>query len=322
VNERVIEAIEKVSPSVVTINTTTMAQDIFFRTTPVQGMGSGVIIDEKGYILTNAHIVGDADKLEVVLSDGRAVSGSVVGTDESSDIAVVRISASDLKAASLGDSDKLRVGQVAIAIGNPFGFMLGGPTVTVGVVSALKRHIQAEDVIYEDLVQTDAAINPGNSGGPLVDEEGRVIAINTAMIPYAQGIGFAIPINPARDLARELMEHGRIVRPWLGIVGADVNQQMAARYSLPMSEGAVVLQVSRGSPAEAAGIRPGDIIIQFGDSSVTSMGELKSAVSKRKVGEIVEIKLVRGSKLRTVKIVLEAGTYSREPNRKPFRKGF
>jgi S1-C subfamily serine protease len=308
VNEKVIEATEKVSPSVVTISTVTLTQDFFFRTVPVQGMGSGVIIDERGYILTNAHIVGGADKLEVALSDGRTMEGAVVGTDTASDIAVVRIKASDIRAAPLGDSDGLRVGQVAIAIGNPFGFMLGGPTVTVGVVSAVHRHIQAENTIYEDLVQTDAAINPGNSGGPLVDEEGRVIAINTAMIPYAQGIGFAIPINPARDLARELMEHGRIVRPWLGIVGADVNQQMAARYSLPMSEGAVVLQVSRGSPAEDAGIRPGDIIIQFGGSSVTSMGELKSAVSKRKVGERVEIRLVRESKLRTMEIVLEAGT--------------
>ena len=307
-NEKVIEATEKVSPSVVTISTVTLTQDFFFRTVPVQGMGSGVIIDERGYILTNAHIVGGADKLEVALSDGRTMEGAVVGTDTASDIAVVRIKASDIRAAPLGDSDGLRVGQVAIAIGNPFGFMLGGPTVTVGVVSAVHRHIQAENTIYEDLVQTDAAINPGNSGGPLVDEEGRVIAINTAMIPYAQGIGFAIPINPARDLARELMEHGRIVRPWLGIVGADVNQQMAARYSLPMSEGAVVLQVSRGSPAEDAGIRPGDIIIQFGGSSVTSMGELKSAVSKRKVGERVEIRLVRESKLRTMEIVLEAGT--------------
>jgi len=300
-----MEAVEKVSPSVVTISTVTLTQDFFFRTVPIQGMGSGVIIDERGYILTNAHIVGGADRLEVALSDGRSMGGSVIGADPSTDIAVIRIKAPGLKAAELGDSDSLRVGQVAIAIGNPFGFMLGGPTVTTGVVSALHRHIQAENTMYEDLVQTDAAINPGNSGGPLVDEDGKVIAINTAMIPYAQGIGFAIPINSAKRIAEELIAYGRVVRPWIGIVGTDVNEGLATRFALPLSEGAFVLQVSKNSPADKAGIEPGDIIIQFDDISIASMEELKSAVGRSKVGERRSIKLVRRSKLHTLSVVLE-----------------
>ncbi len=297
-----MEAVEKVSPSVVTISTITHAQDFFFRTVPIQGMGSGVIIDERGYILTNAHIVGSADKLEVALSDGRTMGGSVIGADLATDIAVVRISAPNLKAAELGDSDSLRVGQVAIAMGNPFGFMLGGLTVTVGVISALHRHIQAEETIYEDLVQTDAAINPGNSGGPLVDEDGKVIAINTAMIPYAQGIGFSIPINSAKKIASDLIVHGRVIRPWIGIIGTDVNEALATRYALPMSEGAFVLRVSRNSPADVAGIEPGDIIIQFDDTSIVSMEALKSAVSKSRVGEKHTLKVVRGSKLLSISL--------------------
>jgi S1-C subfamily serine protease len=306
-NEKIMEAVEKVSPSVVTISTVTLAQDFFFRTVPVQGMGSGVIIDEKGYILTNAHIVGGADKLEVALSDGRTMEGAVVGTDTASDIAVVRIKASDIKAASLGDSDGLRVGQVAIAIGNPFGFMLGGPTVTVGVVSAVHRHIQAENTIYEDLVQTDAAINPGNSGGPLIDEDGKVIAINTAMIPYAQGIGFSIPINSAREISSELIAHGRVTRPWLGVVGTDVNDELARRYALSISEGAFIMQVSRDSPANMAGIKPGDIVIQFDNVSIDSMDGLRKAVGNAKVGEKHQVKVARGSKLLTLPLVLEVG---------------
>jgi len=258
-----------------------------------------------GYILTNAHIVGGADKLEVALSDGRSMGGSVIGVDLSTDIAVVRIKAPDLKVAELGDSDSLRVGQVAIAIGNPFGFMLGGPTVTTGVVSALHRHIQAENTMYEDLVQTDAAINPGNSGGPLVDEDGSVIGINTAMIPYAQGIGFAIPINSAKRIAEELIRYGRVIRPWIGIVGTDVNEGLATRFALSLPEGAFVLQVSKNSPADKAGIEPGDIIIQFDDIAIASMEELKSAIGRSKVGESHSIKLAHGSKLHTLSIVLE-----------------
>jgi S1-C subfamily serine protease len=304
-NEKIMEAVEKVSPSVVTISAITHAQNFFFRTVPIQGMGSGVIIDERGYILTNTHIVGSADKLEVALSDGRTMGGSVIGADLSTDIAVVRISAPNLKVAELGDSDSLRVGQVAIAMGNPFGFMLGGLTVTVGVISALHRHIQAEETIYEDLVQTDAAINPGNSGGPLVDEDGKVIAINTAMIPYAQGIGFSIPINAAKKIASDLIAHGRVIRPWIGIIGTDVNEEIATRYALSMSEGAFVLQVSKNSPADVAGIEPGDIIIQFDDISIVSMDALKNAISKSRVGEKHTLKVVRGSKL--LSISLESG---------------
>ncbi|MFQ5762951.1 MAG: S1C family serine protease, partial [Candidatus Bathyarchaeia archaeon] len=203
----------KVAPSVVNISTVRLIRDYYFNVHPVTGMGSGVILDEKGFIATNRHVVAGASETIVTTTDGKKFKGMVVGSDASTDLALLRVGGEKLLPAELGDSDNLKVGKLAIAIGNPFGFMLGGPTVTIGVVSALHRHIQAEDRVMEDLIQTDAAINPGNSGGPLVESAGKVIGINTAMIPFAQGIGFAIPVNTVKRVTDELAQYGRVIRP-------------------------------------------------------------------------------------------------------------
>ncbi|HWY34565.1 MAG TPA: trypsin-like peptidase domain-containing protein, partial [Nitrosopumilaceae archaeon] len=193
-DEILINAVEKISKSVVNIASVRMIQDQIFRVFPVEGVGSGVIIDKRGYILTNNHVIEESERLRITLSDGRIFNGKVVGADEATDLAVVKIEPKeDIPLAALGDSDKLKMGQIVIAVGNPFG-LTGGPTVTSGIVSSLNRSIQTQTGVLE-LIQTDAAINPGNSGGPLVNTTGAVVAINTAKMPYAQGIGFAVPIN-------------------------------------------------------------------------------------------------------------------------------
>src|SRR5208282_4799107 len=208
VNENdVIAAVQKISPAVVSVATLRILRENMFGAIPVRGMGSGIIFDSNGGILTNHHIVEDAEKVEVLTPDGKKFHGEVLGSDAMSDVAVVRVDGENLPAVKLGDSDKLKVGQISIAIGNPYGFMLPGPAATVGVISALKRHIHVEGHMYEDLIQTDASINPGNSGGPLVDSSGMVVGVNTANIPFAQGIGFAIPINAAKRIAKEIIEH-------------------------------------------------------------------------------------------------------------------
>lgn len=207
-DEILINAVEKISKSVVNIASVRMIQDQIFKVFPVEGVGSGVIIDKRGYILTNNHVIEESERLRITLSDGRIFNGKVVGADEATDLAVVKIETKeDIPVAVLGDSDKLKMGQIVIAVGNPFG-LTGGPTVTSGIVSSLNRSIQTQTGVL-DLIQTDAAINPGNSGGPLVNTSGAVIAINTAKMPYAQGIGFAVPISTAKSILKELIEKGR-----------------------------------------------------------------------------------------------------------------
>jgi S1-C subfamily serine protease len=178
------------------------------------------------------------------------------------------------------------------AIGNPFG-LAGGPTVTSGVISALNRTIESERGLIENLVQTDAAINPGNSGGPLVDLEGRIIAISTAIIPFAQGIGFAIPINIAKDVANELITYGRVTRPWLGILGVDVNPTLASHYQLASDEGALIVQINEESPADKAGLKPGDIIIEIEGKRMNGMEDVRHTIWKRKTGENITLKILR-----------------------------
>jgi len=230
--EKIVEAVSKVSRSVVNISTVQLVRDHFFNLYPISGMGSGVVVDNLGYIVTNHHVVAGSREVVVTTYSGARYEGWVVGVDPATDIAVVKARAEDVQPAELGDSDALKVGQLAIAIGNPFGFLLrGGPTVTIGVISALNRYIRLEDGrVYENLIQTDAAINPGNSGGPLIDTSGRVIGINTAMISQAQGIGFAVPVNTVKMIFDDLIRFGRVIRPWLGIVGMDVTKEVARYY--------------------------------------------------------------------------------------------
>ena len=205
----VINAVEKVSKSVVNIASVRMGQDQLLRVFPIEGVGSGIVVNQRGYILTNNHVVDKAHNLKITLRDGNVFNGVVIGTDKVSDLAVVRVDSKDaLPSVQFGNSDELRIGQIVIAIGNPFG-LVGGPTVTAGIVSALNRNLEFESGILE-LIQTDAAINPGNSGGPLANTNGEIIGINTAKMPYAQGIGFAVPINAARTIMNDLIENGRV----------------------------------------------------------------------------------------------------------------
>lgn len=288
----VLDILEKVSKSVVNISTIKLVHSMFYQVVPVEGMGSGTIIDPKGYVLTNNHVVGGAEKIGVTLWDGKVVEGKIIGSCAVHDTAVVRVNTHGLPAAELGDSDKLRVGQRVYAIGNPFG-LAGGPSVTSGVISAINRTIESQRGLVENLVQTDAAINPGNSGGPLVDLEGRVIAINTAIIPYAQGIGFAIPINSAKKCTGEMIRDGVSIRPWLGIVGLSITDEISRYYDLPVDHGVLITKVTGGSPAQRAGIIMGDIILKIGNVEVESIEDLLMEIHKRKIGERVRIAVFR-----------------------------
>lgn len=288
-----VNAIDKVSNSVVNIASVRMMHDQLFRVFPVEGVGSGVVIDGQGYILTNNHVIDDAERLKVTFADGKVLRGKVVGTDETTDLAVIKVESDEpLPAAPLGDSAALKAGQIVIAIGNPFG-LTGGPTVTAGIVSSLKRSIQARTGVLE-LIQTDAAINPGNSGGPLVNTKGEVIAINTANMPYAQGIGFAVPINTAKAILKELVEKGRVSRPWIGVASVKVTPQLARHFGLPPSaSGALIAGVEPYSPADDAGLRRGDVIEQIDGNVVDDPSQVASHVKDKRPGNRIAVTLNR-----------------------------
>lgn len=300
----VLEVVEKVSRSVVNINTVRLLHDVFYRTVPVKGMGSGTIIDSKGYILTNNHVIEGAEKIEVALASGELLVGKLVGTCASEDVAVVKVDGNGFPAAELGNSDGLKMGQKVFAIGNPFG-LAGGPTVTAGVISAVNRSIRSKRGVFEGFVQTDAAINPGNSGGPLVDVRGRVVGINTAIIPFAHGIGFAIPINSARRCSDDIVRYGRVVRPWVGVSGLSVSREIADYYGLSVDRGVLVADVVPKGPADRAGLEKGDIIVRLDDTSVRSAEELQKTVQKGNIGDKVRLLVVRGSRKLTAELTLE-----------------
>jgi serine protease Do len=289
----IIEAVEKVGKSVVNIASVRMVQDQLFRLFPIEGVGSGIIIDSKGFILTNNHVVDKASNLKITLKDGNIFNGKVIGTDEVSDLAVVKVESTEaLPQAQLGDSGHLKIGQIVIAIGNPFG-LIGGPTVTAGIVSALNRTLQFESGTLE-LIQTDAAINPGNSGGPLVDTNGEVIGINTAKMPYAHGIGFAVPVNTAKTIMKELIENGRVInRPWIGISAIKITRQLSQYYKLPTNEGVLIAQVEPHSPADYADLRKGDIIEAIDGNKITDPSQISSDIRKRTINEKIIITVNR-----------------------------
>ena len=288
----VLDMLEKVSKSVVNISTIKFVRNMFYQAAPIKGMGSGTIIDPNGQILTNNHVVGGAHKIAVTLWNGEILEGTTIGSCAVHDTAVVRVGKEGLIPADLGDSDKLRVGQRVYAIGNPFG-LAGGPTVTSGVISATSRTIESQAGLVENLVQTDAPINPGNSGGPLVDLEGKVVAINTAIIPYAQGIGFAIPINSAKKCTSEMIQEGIAVRPWLGIIGLGLTEEVANYYNLPLDRGVLITKVTDGSPAQKAGIITGDIILQIDGADIATIEDLLTQIHQKKIGEKVKITVFR-----------------------------
>ncbi len=299
-------AVEKLSASVVSIDSVRVARDLRYGFVPLEGKGSGVIIDPKGYVVTNNHVIDGATRVQVHLKDGSTFIGEVVGSDSATDIAIIKVEANNLPAANLGDSEKLRVGQIVLAIGNSLGLQ-GGPTVSMGVVSALGRPLPGADFIFEGLVQTDTAINPGNSGGPLADLNGNVIGINTAMIPFAQGVGFAIPANTVKWVAGEILEKGRVVRPWLGISGANLTPEIARRYDLPAESGVLVVEVDPRGPAYHAGMRVGDILVSLAGQEIIQMKDIIQTLSKLQANEEIAVSLIRlGSKRHASLRLIEA----------------
>jgi len=273
---------------------------------PQNSLGSGFIIDERGYILTNNHVIEKADKIKVRLSDEQEFDAEVVGRDPKTDIALIKIETTNpLQAVTMGDSDKLQVGEWLIAIGNPFGLE---HTVTAGIVSAKGRVIGSGP--YDDFIQTDASINPGNSGGPLINMRGEVVGISTAIIAGGTGIGFAIPINMAKQIVPQLKERGEVTRGWLGVMIQRVTPELAKQFGLETSEGALVAQVVEDSPAEKAGIKREDIIIEFDHKKIHKMSELPKIVANTQVGKQVEVKVIRQG--REEKLKIEVGELKEE----------
>ena len=304
-NTAVVQPAKKVSPAVVGITTKVYNRDMFNRKVLVgEGVGSGVIFDKAGYIVTNNHVVGTAKTVIVSLADGQSTEGTVVGRDARTDLAVVKINMDNLPVAEFGDSDSLQVGEPAIAIGNPLGLEFQG-TVTVGVISSLNRTIGAEGQSMK-LIQTDAAINPGNSGGALVDADGKVIGINSAKISQegVEGLGFAIPINAARPILQDLITNGKVVRPYLGLYGLD--QQMAARFGMQLNaQGIYVYRVVPGGPLDQAGLQHGDVIVKLDGTDVKDFASLQSVMDKHKVGDSVTVDYTRNGMNREATIVLQ-----------------
>jgi serine protease Do len=305
----VITATDKVSPAVVTIQRT--SGGIFGGQS---GSGSGFIFDSEGFILTNRHVVEDAENLTVVLNDGRNFEAIVYGVDTLTDLAIVRIDATDLPTAPIGSSAELEPGQLAIAIGNPLGNFQN--TVTTGVVSGLGRRIQATDTSQtsseqlNNLIQTDAAINPGNSGGPLVNSAGQVIGVNTAVSTDAQGIGFAIPIDVAKPIMEQALEGEELARPWIGIFYVSITPALAEAEGLPVERGALIgteggqAAIFPGSPAEQAGLQDGDIITAIEGEQVGAGGDLSMLIVRYSPGETITLRVLRGSSTTEVEVTL------------------
>jgi serine protease Do len=265
------------------------------------GVGSGVIIDPQGHILTNLHVIKGADEITVRLHTKKELRGKIVGTDARTDLAVIRITEADGPTpAPLGDSDRLRVGEWAIAIGSPFGLE---QTVTVGVISATGRS-EVGIVPYENFIQTDASINPGNSGGPLLNFRGEIIGINTAIVSTGQGIGFAIPINVAQRVASQLIGKGRVVRGWLGVSLQPLTPDLAKALGASSAKGTVVARVLPGGPAEKAGLAPNDLILRFGDVAVEDLQHLQRLVLDAPVDRPVTLRILRGGKEQSVTVTI------------------
>jgi len=317
----IAQIVEGTSPAVVNIDTKAMVRqplspfandpflreffgdqlEQFTRLVPMKGKGSGFIVSKDGYILTNNHVVAGADEITVSMSDGKTYPAKVIGTDPSYDLAVIKIDGKNLPTLKLGDSDKVRVGEWAIAIGNPFGFE---SSVTVGVISAKNRSIRARDFSFDGFLQTDAAINPGNSGGPLLNLKGEVIGINTAIIPYAQGIGFAIPINMAKQVLQDLVKYGSVKRGWLGVYIQPLTKEFADVYGIKSEEGAVIADIVPGSPADKAGLKRGDVIVEVDGKKVKDDLDLTMKIRSHLAGDKVAIKILRDGSERKISVVL------------------
>jgi putative serine protease PepD len=317
-----IAVYERAADGVVNITSTAVQMDFFFNAFPTQGSGSGAILDAKGNILTNHHVVANAQKLEVALADGSRWPAKLIGSDPDNDLAVIKIEAprEKLKVIPMGDSKNLRIGQKVLAIGNPFGFER---TLTTGVISSLGRTIRSEvGTLIEDVIQTDAAINPGNSGGPLLNSEGEIIGINSAIISPSGGnvgIGFAIPVNTAKRLIPELISKGYVTYPWIGATIQTLIPEVAKYLKLTIERGALIAEVVKGGPADKAGLKGGsqrvqvgnmivlvggDIVVKADDLEIKTNEELIRYVREKKIGNSVTFKVYRKDKFENVKITL------------------
>ncbi|KAF0192403.1 MAG: serine protease DegS [Gammaproteobacteria bacterium] len=314
------DAVAAATPAVVNVYTTKIVtqrpnpllEDPFFRRffgdvvpqVPRQrlenSLGSGVVVSDNGYILTNNHVIAGADQIEIALADGRTAQASVVGTDPDTDVAVLKIDLENVPTIVLGGSDNLRIGDVVLAIGNPFGV---GQTVTMGIVSATGRsHLGIST--YENFIQTDAAINPGNSGGALINAYGELIGVNTAIYSRSggsQGIGFAIPVSLAKSVMTQIIDHGRAVRGWLGIETQDINPALAESFGLQDTRGIIVAGVLRGGPADQSGLQPGDVITDIDGKPVTDSRGMMNLVAQTNPGTVIEIRLTRNNSPSVVK---------------------
>jgi S1-C subfamily serine protease len=290
------------------------AQSAFGAAQPRAGVGSGAIFDPQGYIFTNNHVVEGGQQIKVVLPDGREFDARLVGRDPQSDIAVIKIDGQNLPVAKLGDSDKLKVGEWVVAIGNALG-LEGGPTVTAGVVSAVKRTVDLPGPAggsIENAIQTDTAINPGNSGGPLINLNGEIVGINTLVAGQvsadyqAQGIGFAIAMNNAKPIIDEIVAKGRVERPWLGVSVMTLTPAIAQQIGIPMVEGIVLSEAVPNSPAARAGLRQGDVITSLDGQSIKRTEDLRDQLAKKKVGDTISLTVRRGNQQQTVQVQLAA----------------
>jgi S1-C subfamily serine protease len=290
---RVIGVVDRVGPAVVHIRVKKLVRGRRIDGEEAEGSGSGVVITPDGYVVTNSHVVEGANSVEVTLADGSSYSGQVVGQDAATDIAVLQIAASGLPISDLGDSDKLKVGQMAIAIGNPLGLQ---STVTAGVISSLGRSLQSRTGrLIENVIQTDAALNPGNSGGPLVNSQGLVIGINTAIIQFAQGICFAIPVNTVRWVVSMLIREGKVTRGYLGISGQTVPLpvKVARYFHLSQKTGVRVMGVEHGGPAYITGVKEGDVIIRLDGKDISVINDVHRLLGREAIGRRLEISLLR-----------------------------
>ena len=290
-SQAVIHAVERVAPAVVSIDVGKTGKE---RRTPAQaGSGSGFIFTTDGLILTNSHVVDEASAIDVTLPDGRECTADLIGQDRDTDVAIIRISASDLVAVDFGDSQALRPGQLVIAIGNPYGFQ---HTVTSGVVSALGRSLRARTGrLIEQVIQTDAALNPGNSGGPLVTSSGAVVGVNTAIIAGSQGLSFAVAINTVLTILPALLRDGRVRRGYLGVAGQDVPLlRRVSRFHRLQASGVLVISLETDGPAHASGLRDGDIIVSLGHQPVTSLDDLHRLLTEDRIGQTEVLGVLRG----------------------------
>ncbi|WP_432405753.1 serine protease HtrA [Wukongibacter sp. M2B1] len=303
---------QKAMPSVVGITTVSIQRDFLFGARRAQGLGTGVIVDSRGFILTNAHVIdnGEAEEVKVLLNDGETIDAEILWNDGSLDLAVIKIDAANLSVADLGESDDLVVGETAIAIGNPLGLTFER-TVTAGIISGLNRSVPVSEYESIDgLIQTDASINPGNSGGPLLNEKGEVIGINTAKIQSGEGLGFAIPINTAKPIVDEFIEKGEFKKVYLGIRPYDVKQVEASYGDIPnVDNGVFIWRVYEDSSAYRAGIATGDVLVSLGGVEIISVQQLLKELYKYRPGDETTVEVVREGERKKLKIKFESKTY-------------